>query len=124
MQQMHKINPEAGDYIYIKPGCVHAVKGELEFIEISQNSDITYHLTGDDAAMEIAEAIDVVGYAPEAEEQYRISGIEGDATIANTSGFIIKHIALNNALEKAPQESFIIYMSQRPSQYQGQRYNL
>lgn len=110
IQQMHMVCPKAGDYIYIKPGCVHAVKGELEFIEISQNSDITYHLTGDDAAMEIAEAIDVVGYTPEAEEQYRISGIEGDVTIANTSGFIVKHIALTGALEKAPQESFIIYI--------------
>ena len=107
---LNTISPKEGDYIYIKPGYVHAVKGELEFIEISQNSEITYHLTGEDAEMEIAEAIDVVDYSISNENTWLVSGVEKDTTIANTSGFIVKYIALNSTIEKQTQESCIIYV--------------
>ena len=59
-ENLHSFTPQAGEYIYIKPGCIHGVKGVLEFIEISQNSDVTYHLNGEDASLEVAEAIDII----------------------------------------------------------------
>lgn len=111
LDDLHSFAPQVGEYIYIKPGYVHAVNGELEVIEISQNSEITYHLTGEDSDMEIAEAIDVVEYAPADENTWRILSVEGNTTIANTSGFIVKHIALDKPVEKQTQESFIVYVS-------------
>lgn len=110
LDNLHRFTPKAGDYIYIKPGCIHAVVGELEFIEISQNSEITYHLTGEDAAMEIAEAIDVVDYTPSDEKNWLVSDIVDNTTIANTSAFIVKYINLENPVDKKSDESLIVYL--------------
>ena len=107
---LHSFTPKEGDYIYIKPGCIYGVKGNLEFIEISQNSDVTYHFTGDDADIEIAEAIDVIDYNKTEEAQFRFSQIEEDTTIANTSAFIVKYLKLTKGADKSPQESFIAYI--------------
>ena len=109
-ENLHSFNPKEGDYIYIKPGYIHGVKGNLELIEISQNSDVTYHFTGDDADLEIAEAIDVIDYNQTDEAQFRFSQIKEDSTIANTSAFIVKYLKLTKGADKSPQESFIAYV--------------
>ncbi len=110
LDSLNKFTPKEGDYIYIKPGNIHAVEGALEFIEISQNSEVTYHLTGEDADMEIAEAIDVVDYTPSDESSWRVSNITGDTTIANTSAFIVKYLKLEKPAVKSTDESMIIYV--------------
>lgn len=114
---------EAGDCIYIKPGTVYALCGEAKVVEVSQNSTVTYHLCdmnstaseGADFQMEIAEAIDVIDYAPFESEKYYFKNISGNLTIADTSDFVVKHIELGAAsdkvtLEPAALNSFVAYL--------------
>ena len=110
-ESLHSFHPVKGDYIYIKPGCIHAVKGALEFIEVSQNSDATYHFTGEDASIEIAESIDIIDYSKVDEAACRLSKPDEGASVANSSGFIIRLVKPGKSeFETAPQESFIAYL--------------
>lgn len=126
-ENLYSFNPQEGEYIYIKPGCIHGVKGYLEFIEISQNSDVTYHLTGEDASLEVAEAIDIIDYNATDESACRFTDIN-----IGTNGFIIKRVATINATSQesfsvAPQESFIAYLCINGSatiEHEGKSYEL
>ena len=104
---LYSFTPKAGDCIYIKPGCVHAAEGAIDFIEISQNSDVTYHLYDLHSknaskeykyALEAAEAIDVIDYSAIKSEEYCFENVKGNVTIANVSSFIVKSVCIN-ALE-------------------------
>ena len=114
---LYSFNPVAGECIHIKPGCIHGVKGALEFIEISQNSDVTYHLTGEDASLEVAEAIDVIDYTKTDESTCRFQNIINNSSsdssdssdnnscrqvdIIRSNSFIIKHLG-SGAADAAP----------------------
>lgn len=41
---LHYVKVEAGDFIYIPAGTVHAIGGGLRLLEVQQSSDITYRL--------------------------------------------------------------------------------
>lgn len=114
-ESLYSFNPKEGDYIYIKPGCIHGVTGTLEFIEISQNSDVTYHLTGEDASLEVAEAIDIIDYTKTNETTCRFQNANsgfGQTEIVKSNGFIIKQLnpKAESSFTSAPKESFIAYL--------------
>ncbi len=91
IDSLYSYTPKAGDCIYIKPGLVYGTTGDIELIEVSQNSEVTYHLTND---MEVAEAIDVINYSVINPEEFIFEGICGNVTIVNNSHFIVKSIEL------------------------------
>ena len=110
------ITPLPGDCIYIKPGTVYAAVGKIKVVEIAQNSRVTYHLydmakkssgkaalkgnAESDYQMEVAEAIDVVDYAPFDADRYLFRNINGNITIADTSDFIVKMNLLGSGVGK------------------------
>lgn len=127
------IEPKAGDCIYIEPGTVYSALGKIKYIEIAQNSKVTYHLydldkkTGspqsgsgvadcgtagaDDFQMEIAEAIDVINYTPFDAERCLFRNVSGNLTIADTSDFIVKMNMLGKAAEGAESSNWQIEVS-------------
>lgn len=114
-KDLNFIEPHAGDCIYIEPGTVYAALGKVKYIEVAQNSGVTYHLydlncgssgsssepkvqkDGNDYMMEISEAIDVINYEPFDPQKYLFRNISGNLTIADTSDFIIKLISLGKS---------------------------
>lgn len=136
-KDLNFISPQAGDCIYIEPGTVYAALGKIKYIEVAQNSRVTYHLydfncgastsssgskvqqDGNDYMMEISEAIDVINYEPFDRQKYLFKNISGNLTIADTSDFIIKLLSFGNsgapdnaavsAIEISPEslESFV-----------------
>lgn len=103
-EDLYRFVPKAGDCIYIKPGCVYAAEGALDFIEISQNSDVTYHLYDLNSkntskeykyALEVAEAIDVIDYSALKSGELHFKNVKGNVTIANTSSFIVKSVCID-----------------------------
>jgi mannose-6-phosphate isomerase len=66
----NKVKVKKGDYIYIKPGVVHAsLRGSVLICEIQQNSDVTYRIydfdrldKGKKRELHLEKAIDVVDF--------------------------------------------------------------
>lgn len=66
----NKVKVKKGDYIYIKPGVVHAsLRGSVMICEIQQNSDVTYRIydfdrleKGEKRELHLEKAIDVVDF--------------------------------------------------------------
>ncbi len=111
------IEPKAGDCIYIEPGTVYSALGKIKYIEIAQNSRVTYHLYDfgtadrDDFQMEIAEAIDVINYTTFDAERCLFRNVSGNLTIADTSDFIVKMNMLGKAAEGAESSNGQIEVS-------------
>ncbi len=110
-KDLYSFEPKAGDCIYIAPGCVHAAEGGFKYIEIAQNSQVTYHLNND---MEIAEAIDVIDYNAIDPTAYIFENVRGNITIVNSSNFIVKSIELqgngNHSAQSYAAGSFKAYI--------------
>lgn len=114
-KDLNFIEPHPGDCIYIEPGTVYAALGKIKYIEVAQNSRVTYHLydlncgssasssgskeqkDGNDYMMEISEAIDVINYEPFDQNKHLFRNISGNITIADTSDFIIKLVSLGKS---------------------------
>ncbi len=90
-KDLYSFEPKAGDCIYIAPGCVHAAEGKFDYIEIAQNSQVTYHLNNN---MEIAEAIDVIDYNVIDAPAYVFENVRGNITIINSLNFVVKSVEL------------------------------
>ncbi len=106
-------HPEAGDCIYIKPGTLHGAEGNIGYIEISQNSEITYHLTGEECTLEISEAIDTVDLSAVKSNDLYFRNTSGNTTLADGSGFIIRKVTLQAkdvAERKRGYETFTLYL--------------
>ncbi|MBR5856731.1 MAG: hypothetical protein IKY70_05615 [Bacteroidales bacterium] len=95
-KDLNFVHPQAGDCIFIRPGTPYAAMGKMKIMEVAQNSSVTYHLYNlsgkgeTDYQMEVAEAIDVIDYAPFDMDNCYFKKVEGDITIADTSDFIVK----------------------------------
>lgn len=61
---------ESGDFFYIPPGCIHAIRKNTSLLEIQQSSDITYRLydyerrddNGKLRELHISQSLDVIDY--------------------------------------------------------------
>ncbi len=70
MDMMNVFNINKGDFFYIKPGTVHAIRKNTKLLEVQQSSDITYRLfdynrLGDDGNLRdlhINKSLDVIDY--------------------------------------------------------------
>ncbi len=70
MDKMNVFDINKGDFFYIKPGTVHAIRKNTKLLEVQQSSDITYRLydynrLGDDGKLRelhIDKSLDVIDY--------------------------------------------------------------
>lgn len=114
------ITPKKGDCVYIYPGCIHAVEGEVVIAEIQQSSDISYRLYDwgrennpkTARTMHLEDAIDVIDYSKFEKEKYYFQQVTGSQVIVDTSNFIVKKIELKEPERVIPSlhGSFIVYV--------------
>ena len=110
-KELYSFTPKAGDCIYIQPGCVYSASGSFSYIEVAQNSEVTYHLNNE---MEIAEAIDVVDYNKIDPSGFVFNNVKGNITIVNSSNFIVKSVELkengSHSAQSYAANSFKVYI--------------
>ena len=114
------ITPKKGDCVYIYPGCIHAVEGEVVIAEIQQSSDISYRLYDwgrennpkTARTMHLEDAIDVIDYSKFEKEKYYFQQVTGSQVIVDTSNFIVKKIELKEPERVVPSlnGSFLVYV--------------
>ena len=114
------ITPKKGDCVYIYPGCIHAVEGEVVIAEIQQSSDISYRLYDwgrennpkTARTMHLEDAIDVIDYSKFEKEKYYFQHVTGSQVIVDTSNFIVKKIELKEPERVVPSlnGSFLVYV--------------
>lgn len=125
---MNVITPKKGDFIYIKPGTLHAATGGITVAEIQQVSDVTYrvydwgreHNPETAREMHLDLAIDCINYnkmdihAPYYlyDGEY-LSQEENRRTLLNEEHFKVDILSVNEIerLESDNFQSFIIYFT-------------
>ena len=83
---LNVIHPKKGDVLYITPGTVHAVDGNIQIVEIQESSDMTFRLYDwgreknpmTARPMHLEEAIDIIDYQPYDMCKYRKGPLWGE----------------------------------------------
>jgi len=112
--------PQKGDCVYIYPGCVHAVEGEVVIAEIQQSSDLSYRLydwgrennPATARTMHLEDAIDVVDYSKLDKDKYYFQQVTESGVIVDTSNFVVKMLNLKDSARIIPSlnSSFLVYV--------------
>lgn len=115
--------PKRGDFIYIKPGCVHSACNGVVMLEIQQSSDITFRLFDwgrennpkTARRMDLEDAIDVIDYNKTIKEEIYKEEIKGSKLLIETPFFIVKSLDLTDSIRVVPSlvNSFITYTCTR-----------
>lgn len=83
---LNVITPKKGDVLYITPGTVHAVDGNIQLVEVQESSDMTFRLYDwgrekdpmTARPMHLEEAIDIIDYKPYDMCKYRKGPLWGE----------------------------------------------
>lgn len=83
---LNVISPKKGDVLYITPGTVHAVDGNIQLVEVQESSDMTFRLYDwgrekdpmTARPMHLEEAIDIIDYKPYDMCKYRKGPLWGE----------------------------------------------
>ena len=86
VELLNEIHPKKGDVLFITPGTVHAVDGNIQLVEIQESSDMTFRLYDwgreknpmTARPMHLEEAIDMIDYHPFDMCKYRKGPLWGD----------------------------------------------
>ncbi len=118
MDKMNVFNINKGDFFYIKPGTVHAIRKNTKLLEVQQSSDITYRLydynrLGDDGKLRelhIDKSLDVIDYNDsDTSQDFKVIKENSDYTItelANNDLFNVLKIDLNNEINIAKKDKY------------------
>ncbi len=110
MDKMNVFNINKGDFFYIKPGTVHAIRKNTKLLEVQQSSDITYRLydynrLGDDGKLRelhIDKSLDVIDYNDsDISQDFKLIEENNDYSVtelANNDLFNVLKIDLNNEI--------------------------
>ncbi len=110
MDKMNVFDINKGDFFYIKPGTVHAIRKNTKLLEVQQSSDITYRLydynrLGDDGKLRelhIDKSLDVIDYNDsDISQNFKIIEENSNYNItelANNDLFNVLKVDLNNEL--------------------------
>ena len=86
VELLNEIHPKKGDVLFITPGTVHAVDGNIQLVEIQESSDMTFRLYDwgreknpmTARPIHLEEAIDMIDYRPFDMCKYRKGPLWGD----------------------------------------------
>lgn len=120
---LYSFEPAKGDCLFIKPGIVFATEGDIEVVEVAQNSPVSYTLYDMNGGcmlserreykymMEIGEAIDIIDYTPVKIEDYLYPEAGFGKTIADGSHFVAGFMELKGERGVSPSSlgSCILY---------------
>ncbi len=110
MDKMNVFDINKGDFFYIKPGTVHAIRRNTKILEVQQSSDITYRLydynrLGDDGKLRelhIDKSLDVIDYNDsDISQDFKVIKDNSDYSItelANNDLFNVLKLKLNNEI--------------------------
>lgn len=116
------VDARHGDCLFIKPGYTIATEGDIEVVEVAQNSPASYtlyDLSGDNMdsdggykyILELGEAIDIINYSPANTEDFLYEQAGRDKTIADAGHFIARFLEIEREMRVFPSaaESCIMY---------------
>ncbi len=118
MDKMNVFDINKGDFFYIKPGTVHAIRKNTKLLEVQQSSDITYRLydynrLGDDGKLRelhIDKSLDVIDYNDsDTSQNFKVIEKNSDYSItelANNDLFNVLKIDLNNEINIAKKDKY------------------
>ena len=86
VELLNEVHPKKGDVLFITPGTVHAVDGNIQLVEIQESSDMTFRLYDwgreknpmTARPIHLEEAIDMIDYRPYDMCKYRKGPLWGD----------------------------------------------
>lgn len=106
-KNLEKVYVEKGDMIYIPSGVVHAIKGDIELIEIQQSSDVTYRIYdwGRDREVHVKKALDVIDFKFD-----NTKGVMKNFKILETPYFNVKKINVEGSYEDKTSNKFHVYI--------------
>lgn len=116
---IREIPVKKGDFFYISPGTLHAIKAGVIILETQQNSNITYRLydydrlqNGKPRELHLKQCLDVINCPFEETSQERKSVKYPDGsvfeTLLNCSFFAVNHINIVKQLELEQNEDFTL----------------
>ncbi len=119
MNELNIMNIDKGDFFYIPPGCVHAIRKGTKLLEVQQSSDITYRLydykrKGDDGKLRelhINKSLDVIDY--EYTNKNEIIEVEKNENykeeiLTDNEYFIVKKITIINEYKLPKQSKYML----------------
>lgn len=118
MDKMNVFDINKGDFFYIKPGTVHAIRKNTKLLEVQQSSDITYRLydynrLGDDGKLRelhIDKSLDVIDYNDsDISQDFKLIEENNDYSVtelANNDLFNVLKIELNNEINISKKDKY------------------
>ena len=113
-----------GDFFFIEPGTVHAIKGGTVILETQQSSDITYRVydydrlqDGKPRQLHVKQSIDVIKAPFEdknpplrSEKQFKFDGVTSDSIkqLVSCDLFTVWHANLNDSLKLEQSMPFLL----------------
>lgn len=104
---LERVYVKKGDMVYIPSGVVHAIKGDIELIEIQQSSDVTYRIYdwGRDREVHIKKALDVIEFNFDNNK-----GIMRNFKVLETPYFNVKKINVGGIYKDKTHHRFHVYI--------------
>ncbi len=118
MDKMNVFDINKGDFFYIKPGTVHAIRKNTKLLEVQQSSDITYRLydynrLGDDGKLRelhVDKSLDVIDYNDsDISQDFKLIEENNDYSVtelANNDLFNVLKIELNNEINISKKDKY------------------